>query len=158
VLKKTAYILWLMCFFLGGAVLLVFYVPFDQGEPLALDLISTQKEQEDVPVSESGSTLRSFDEFEKIFSVRNVFQPLNKDPVDQNGLFLQGEPGGDFEKNYRIVGILVNHDSKVVFQDTVQKEAVFVSVGGMIGGAVVEQIKSGSVVININGRTMEITP
>jgi len=98
-----------------------------------------------------------FEEYETVFGERDIFQMPAK---DGGGLVpsLSGgaEEAGPFDQQYLVVGILVDEDPRAVVQDKQTHETFFLSVGGSLNDATVEQILPHTVIFNRYGKRFEM--
>jgi len=66
--------------------------------------------------------------------------------------------GADLSKRIKIVGIVIDKDSKVIIEDVKTGKTFFLSEGERIGSAIIEKIQDDRVIFNYNNKKVELSP
>lgn len=102
----------------------------------------------------------AFEEYEKVFSVRDIFQSTvdfaNNPAAEQNSGGSSAQ--GFLTEHYKIVGIIIDQKPQVIFENIVTKDTAFFGVGDKIENAVVKEILPGKVVLVIGNDSVIMSP
>lgn len=61
-----------------------------------------------------------------------------------------------FNRDYKLVGVILAHQSKAVIEDVKNKETVFLSVGDLLNGATLKEIKKGAALFSYKGKDLKL--
>lgn len=78
---------------------------------------------------------------------------LQETPVVEDARYVM-----EFTQSVRLVGIIRDENPKVVIEDLINRETLFISVGDQIRGATLEEIFGEKVHFSIGGETVELYP
>lgn len=156
-LRRATHFLWAACLLLGVGIFGVFMRPFQDKVVDSAGLSVSVDEK--VQGQEGRTKEKTFKDYEKIFSGRDVFQSAVISSRKGNEQRVGAAEDGRFiTDSYKIVGILIDQRPEAVFEDVKSRETVFLSPGDLLGNATVEKILPGKVVLNIDGRVIEMVP
>lgn len=158
---QTIHFLWFLSALLVAGICVVFLIPLEKE---AVEL--SEEGSPAVHISETdGSDFKrsSFEEYEKIFSDREVFKTMIRfSPNNEVKTGGGGQSSADVEnvlaKKYKVIGIMIDQNSKAVFEDVNTRETIFLSSGEALDGAIIKEILPGKVILAIGGDVITMTP
>jgi len=99
----------------------------------------------------------AFDDYARVMESRDLFEAIygreftfGKKTTPVSDL--------DFEKNFRLVGILLDGDPRAIVEDLKNKQTLFLSEGQEVGDAVLESIEKGKVIFISGEKVIELVP
>ena len=99
---------------------------------------------------------RPFEFYEQKFEKRDLFElPGMKVKSEAT---IPGNMGADLSKSIKIIGIVIDQDSKAIVEDVKTGKTVFMSEGESIGSAVIDKIQDDKVIFNYNNKEVELNP
>ena len=160
ILYQMTRFLWIFAVLFGVGLLLVLIIPWGND---STDLSEGHEVSDNVFEStESGQDQLSFEEYEKVFSSREMFQSTVDVSSGQEKSATQQKTSVGAEERlkekYRIVGIVIDKNPEVVFEDITTTETFFLSSGETLGEAVIQDILPGKVVLAVGDSTVIMTP
>jgi len=102
------------------------------------------------------SLKKPLSDYYQLMDQRNIFSSFERGPyqkLSESKDILQ-----EIGKSVNIVGILLDHDSKVVIEDKNTHETFFLSVGETLNGVKVQSIEENAVIVDYKGRQVNLTP
>lgn len=95
-------------------------------------------------------------DYDQLMDQRNIFSST------QSGTYQKLSESKDIlqeiGKSINIVGILLDHDSKVVIEDKNTHETFFLSVGETLNGVKIQSITENAVIVDYKGKQINLTP
>lgn len=64
----------------------------------------------------------------------------------------------EISRDFKIVGIVIDHDPRLIVEDTKKKSTLFLSRGESLGQAVLKDIKQGRAIFFCEGHNFELAP
>jgi len=121
-------------------------------------VLSGHKALEDINVLMEREILRtkSFNIYAQNIRSRKLFQPL-KDKLN-SGAKPSAAALPALHKRIKIIGILLDNDSKAIVEDLKEKQVFFLSKGEVVGKALLEDIQEDKVVFVYNNERVEMAP
>ena len=160
-LRQATFVLWILCLLLAGTGFFILVQPVSDKKPdivndVALKSPETKADKPEIIKQQS------FEPYEKVFSTRDAFQSLAGSSIPgSSDKELDGAGSGSVsfrEDRYKIVGIMIDQQPRVVFEGKKDRKIFFLSVGDTIDGGVVKAILPGKVVLDVNGDVFEMRP
>ena len=103
--------------------------------------------------------VRAFNEYEEL-ARKNVFLTTGK-PGGETGFVSEeaaGSAADDLTQSYKLVGIILDQSPQAIIEDIKNKQTLFLFKGEEIGGAILEKIEEGRVILLRNNQRVELTP
>ena len=134
-------------------------LPGRQAGVLLASLEKGKSEEKKVEKSDvlkiSFSEKKPFSVYQEKFQQRDIFQaPWDKPKEDAAQ---EASSSTDLSKQLKLIGVLLDKDSRAIIENVQTKETVFLSVGQDIEGATLEEIKEGKAIFRINDQRVELT-
>jgi len=123
-----------------------------------LEPISTQVMiEEEIPAANIATMqIKSFEVYEKGIKARNLFATLQSDLKPDTRILQKALPA--LHKRIKLIGILIDSDSKAIVEDLKEKQTQFLSKGESLGSAVLEDIREDKVLFKYANEIIEMTP
>ena len=103
------------------------------------------------------SAPQSFSFYAQQLSRRNIFMaPWEKAEVVSSAAGAPAVAAVTNLQQYKLVGIIIDHDSKAILEDSQTGKTLFLSKNQEVNGMIVTEIKDGRVIFNQNGRVVEL--
>lgn len=93
--------------------------------------------------------------YQSVLEQRDIFMSPWERPADATASNLSSL---EFSKQFRLVGIVVDDNPQAIIEDVAASQTVFVTEGGKVGSAIVEEIKEGKVILLYNNDRIELVP
>jgi hypothetical protein len=160
-LRQATFVLWILCLLLAGAGFLILIQPISdktgdmvEGAPAGPLEMTTDEPQ--------SPEQKPFEHYEKVFSKREVFQTSAWVSAGSGeGKESAGTASGSagfLDDHYKIVGIIIDQQPRVVFEDKKDRTTLFLSVGDTIDRGIIKEILPGKVVLIVDGYAVEMSP
>jgi len=122
--------------------------------------------QEETSAEDIGKILaepKPFDVYAQTLNQRDIFaSPFQRAVVEsQPGALIEPAPASaafDLSQNYKVVGIMVDKDPKVVVEDVRNQRTLFLSSGDELEGGKLQEIRDGKAIFLFNGQQVELAP
>ena len=86
---------------------------------------------------------------------RDLFMPADVPPEPENTMLPVAIPA--LEKKIKLIGIMVDKDSKAIVEDLQNKQTHFLSRGDSIGTVLLEEIREDKVIFMYNNKRFELS-
>jgi len=100
--------------------------------------------------------VKSFVVYEEGIKARNLFEPLQNGLKPDSRILQKALPA--LHKRIKLIGILMDSDSKAIVEDLKEKQTHFLSKGESLGSAVLEDIQEDKVLFKYANEIIEMTP
>jgi len=100
--------------------------------------------------------IRPFEFYQKGIEGRNVFSASPAAPAGSAEAPAAGPAGADLIKDINLVGIITGENPQAVIEDKKTQKTYYLTKGQFIGELQVEDIKEGKIIINYQGRRLEV--
>jgi len=97
---------------------------------------------------------KPFEAYEKEFRKRDLFQPIIRTGAVDTAVLEKALPA--LHKRIKLIGILVDEDSKAIVEDLQEKQTHFLSQGDSVGQIFIEDIQEDKVIFNDDGKKVEM--
>lgn len=99
---------------------------------------------------------KPFHFYEQRFQKRDIFELPGMKVKSKSNIL--DNIGADLSKRIKIVGIVIDQDSKVIIEDIKTGKTFFMSEGESVGSAVIEKIQDDKVIFKYNNKEVELSP
>jgi len=140
--------------FLLGYVVIKFFSP--QQTILEPILAQAHIKQEILEIDFEKVQVNSFGVYEKGIKERNLFKSLQSDLKPDPRVMQKALPA--LHKRIKLIGILIDSDSKAIVEDLKEKQTHFLSKGESLGSAVLEDILEDKVLFKYANEIIEMAP
>ena len=138
-----------------GYVAIKFFSPQQTiSEPVSAQAVI---EQEISVTDITAMKVRSFEVYEQSINERNLFEPLRSGNLKADPRVMQKALPA-LHKRIKLIGILIDSDSKAIVEDLKEKQTHFLSKGESLGSAVLEDIQEDKVLFKYANEIIEMTP
>ena len=129
--------------------------------------IAMLPESQEEKVAQDGEQIltepKPFDVYAETLNRRDIFaSPFQRAVVEsQPGALIEAAPASaafDLSQNYKVVGIMVDKDPKVVVEDIRNQRTLFLSSGDELEGGKLQEIRDGKAIFLFNGQQVELMP
>ena len=133
-------------------------------EPVNLDTLAQSeqpKKEGEAIVEEAAQVPKSFDLYSETLSKRDIFaSPFQRAMTDSPASTAPDAPVQTFDlaQNFKIVGIVLDKDPKVIIEDVRNQRTLFLSAGDKLEGGTLEEIHEGKAIFNFNEQRIELVP
>lgn len=98
----------------------------------------------------------SFENVRGVFGSRNIFQPAQAQETADTVQIPEEQPRMDFSQMYRIAGIVLGDEPMAIVENIQSSTTVFLTVGDSLDNAVVKEIQQDRVILEIDGKIVEL--
>ena len=158
ILKWSNRILWAVSF-LTFFTVLTQYIKGHGQEGVLLASLEKGKSEEKVEKTDvpkiSFVEKKPFSVYQEKFQQRDIFQAPWDKPKENSSQ--EASASTDLNKQLKLIGVLLDKDSRAIVENVQTKETVFLSIGQDIEGATLEEIKEGKAIFRINDQRVELT-
>ena len=155
VLDTSNQILIIVIAVLMGYVAIKFFSPQQTiSEPVSAQAVIEQE----IPATDiANMQVKSFGAYEEGIKARNLFEPLRSGNLKADPRVMQKALPA-LHKRIKLIGILIDSDSKAIVEDLKEKQTHFLSKGESLGSAVLEDIQEDKVLFKYANEIIEMTP
>lgn len=138
-----------------GYVAIKFFSPQQTiPEPVSAQAVTEQE----IPATDiANMQVKSFEAYEEGITARNLFEPLRSDDLKLDPRVMRKALPA-LHKRIKLIGILIDSDSKAIVEDLKEKQTHFLSKGESLGSAVLEDIQEDKVLFRYANEIIEMTP
>lgn len=159
ILKWSNRILWAVSFLTFFYVLTQYIKGHGQEGVLLASLEKGKSEEKKAEKSDvpkiSFPEEKPFSVYQEKFQQRDIFQAPWDKPKENSSQ--EASSSTDLSKQLKLIGVLLDKDSRAIIENVQTKETVFLSIGQDIEGATLEEIKEGKAIFRINDQRVELT-